>query len=201
MFGRFNQEMKSPPSPGSSAAFRWREVGVMNADWTSAGNESRKEKKKQAPSLLCDSITSENFYSLGDLFVCWWWIQFVRKWKGQGRHSHGAAVTRGHITGREWEWESPPSWGDQRASGRGKGPRTLNEPGQKAVTSTEASGMQGAGMQDGMLGCRRQRGPARETVRRRRCHCHFQLHILISWMQSLVKIMSDLCPVLWQIKT
>lgn len=36
------------------------------------------EKKKKDPSLLCDSITSENFYSLGDLFIRSWWIQFVR---------------------------------------------------------------------------------------------------------------------------
>lgn len=116
----------------------------MNADWTSAGNESReggiKKKKKQAPSLLCDSITSENFYSRGDLFIWWWWIQFVRKWKGQGWHARGAAVTWGqHCEGMG---ENPSAWGDQRGLGKGKGARTPSEDEHKAKTSIQLSGMQ-----------------------------------------------------------
>lgn len=71
MFGRFNQEMKSPSSPGSSAAFRWREVGVMNTDWTSAGNESRKEKKKASP------ITLVWFNYLWELLFSWGFIRML----------------------------------------------------------------------------------------------------------------------------
>lgn len=65
----------------------------------------------------------------------------MRKWKGQGIEP---AWCCRDVGTQHWEavGENPSPRGDQRGSGKEKGPWTLNEPGQKAVTSTEVSEMQ-----------------------------------------------------------
>lgn len=176
----------------------------MNADWTLAGNESR-EKKKKAPSLLCDSITSDNFYSLGDLFISSWWIQFVRECKGQWRYPCDAAVTWGHGGGREPGGQreqakvllAKVTWGTQ-AEGRNWGGSV--EPGhEKQESGGKQRGVGDAGDRGDWPEKQREGDEARE-YNCKGC-CHFQMLILISRMQSLVKILSDLCQILLQNRT
>lgn len=111
-----------------------------------SGNEWRKKKKKKkkALSLLCDSITSENFYSLGDLFIRSWWIQFVR----DGRDSDGAhamllwredAAVEGSQAARG-RGESPFHQGDMRDLSRGMGPRKVQ--GRRSRGKERQQGMQ-----------------------------------------------------------
>lgn len=173
----------------------------MNADWTSAGNESR--KKKKAPSLLCDSITSENFYSLGDLFIRSWWIQFVRKCKGQWWHPCNAAVMWGHSGGREpgghREVKVLPDKVTQGTQAEGKDWGS-GEPGhaeQKSGGKQRGVGRAGGGGS----WPEKQRGGEETWEWNCKGCCHFLMLILISRMQSLVKILSDLCQILLQIKT
>lgn len=106
--------------------------GGSNECWlnlTLGTNEEEKKKTKKNLSLLCDSITSENFYSLGDLFIRWWWIQFVR----DVRDSDGAhtmllwcedAAVEGSQAARE-RGEIPFCQGDVRDLSRGMGPKRV----------------------------------------------------------------------------
>lgn len=110
----------------------------------------------------------------------------TRRWKG-ARRPEGAG-------------ESPSPQGDTRDLGRGKGPRGSVEPGHE---DQESGGKQRGVGDAGDRGDRPEKQQQDEDAKEYNCKgcCHFQMLILISRMQSLVKILSDLCQILLQIET
>lgn len=166
------------------------EGGGSNECWLNLGWEwvkRRGNKKKSKPHHSCviqlppRTFIPVGIYSYdGDEFNLW----------GNGRDRDDTRVVlpwRGDSTAREWVKillleVTRGAW----AKGREQGPPVKMNTKQRQAYSSQ--------------GCR----TARETVGRRRgrgCQCHFQLLILISSIQRLVKIMSDLCQILLQIKT
>lgn len=149
------------------------------------GKKKNKKNKKSKPHHSCViQLPPRTFIPVG-IYSC---VGDEFNLRGNGRdkgwHPRGAAVTWGHSTGsqgvkilllevtREREGTKDTQW-------------TWPESRDKTQKSR---------------GCRRQRG-AMGRRRGQGCQCHFQLLVLISRTQRLVKIMSDLCQILLQIKT
>lgn len=170
----------------------------MNADWTSAGNESRKKKRKPHHSCVIQ-LPPRTFILLGiysyahDEFNLW----------GNVRDSDGTRATllwcedtvvEGSQAARESRWKPfLTRWH------KGLGQREKTEGHAEQESSGKQRGVGGAG--GGGSRPEKERGGEETWEWNSKGCCHFLMLILISRMQSLVKILSDLCQILLQIKT
>lgn len=164
----------------------------MNADWTSAGNEARIKKKnlKKSPiTLVWFNYLRELLFSRGFIHM------FVMNSICEGmEETAGPTWCSRDMRTQQWkgEGQNPSCRGDTRDSGRGHDQGGSVEPGCEEQESNTKQRDVGDGRE---WPEKQQEG---EEGRERNCEgcCHSQMLILISRMQSLVKILSDLCQIL-----
>lgn len=167
-----------------------------NERWLGLGWEWGRNKKKKKPNkkFLKSPITLAWFNYLWGLFFSWGFIHtLVMNSNGEGMEGPvvPARCCRDART-RRWDGDgqSPSCRGDTRDPGRGQGPRRLRGA-QEQESDTKQRGVGDGGEWPEKL----QEG---EEAKERNCEgrCHSQTLILISGMQSLGKILSDLCQIL-----